>query len=543
VTAAEILTVLGSLYGEDYDTRRYQSTVPCPRCSESLTVVDEPGHRPFCAGGCSPEDVQAELRAVLKRDPAPEDGAALLDQLAAFIRRFVVMSAVQVTVLVLWVVHTAALDAAETTPYLAITSPEKRSGKTRLLELLELLVPRPWLTGRVTAAVLARKVDAERPTLLLDESDAAFKGDKEYAEALRGLLNTGHRVGGKASICVGQGANLSYRDFSTFGAKAIAGIGGLPDTVADRSIPIRLARKGPDETAERFRRREVEPEATRLRERVERFAAGSLEALAAARPHLPDQLDDRGQDAAEPLLAIADLAGGDWPARARQALVELRDGVDVDDESSGVRLLADIRQVFGAAERLATTELLNRLSALEESPWGDWHGRPLTSRALAKLLKPYGVKSRSVRVADDSTPKGYQREQFEDAWKRYLSSNPPEERHNATTRSQSGIEADLQTPQDSVVAELREPANPYDKRDVADVADTGSKRDRSRVSDPDEEAVDREAVELQLARERTAAFANAGRAKACRCERPMRSVNAEGERACWKCGKRLAVAA
>jgi hypothetical protein len=314
--------------------------------------------------------------------------------------------------------------------------------------------------------------------------------------------------------------------------------------VADRSIPIRLARKAPGERAERFRRREVKPEAARLRERVERFASESVEALSTARPDLPDQLDDRGQDAAEPLLAIADLAGGDWPARARQALVELRGGVDVDDESSGVRLLADIRQVFGAADRLATTELLNGLSALEEAPWGDWHGRPLTSRALAKLLRPYGVKSRSVRVADDSTPKGFQREQFEDAWKRYLSSNPPEKRHNATTRSQSGIEADLQTPQDSVVAELREPANPHHKRDVADVAETGSKRDHSRVSDPDEEAVDREAVELQLARERAEAFANAGRPKPCRCGRPIRSVDAEGDRACGRCGKPLpAVAA
>ena len=91
-----------------------------------------------------------------------------------------------------------------------------------------------------------------RPTLLLDESDAAFKGEKEYAEALRGLLNTGHRRGGKSTVCVGQGAELSYKDFSTYCAKAIAGIGKLPDTVADRSLPIRLERRAPGEQAERF---------------------------------------------------------------------------------------------------------------------------------------------------------------------------------------------------------------------------------------------------------------------------------------------------
>ena len=202
---------------------------------------------------------------------------------------------------------------------LAISSAEKRSGKTRLLEVLELLVARPWFTGRVTAAVLARKVDAERPTLLLDESDAAFKGEKEYAEALRGLLNTGHRRGGKSTVCVGQGAELSYKDFSTYCPKAIAGIGKLPDTVADRSLPIRLERRAPDEQAERFRRRDVELEAIGLRAALERLP-DLVPALEEARPDLPGALDDRAQDAAEPLLAIADHAGGDSPERARRAL-------------------------------------------------------------------------------------------------------------------------------------------------------------------------------------------------------------------------------
>jgi hypothetical protein len=125
---------------------------------------------------------------------------------------------------------------------LAITSAEKESGKTRLLEVFETLVANPWFTGKVSAAVLTRKIDAQHPTLLLDESDAAFGGDKEYAEALRGVLNTGHRKGGKSSCCVGQGANTTFRDFSTFCPKAIAGIGKLPDTVAGRAISVRLKR-------------------------------------------------------------------------------------------------------------------------------------------------------------------------------------------------------------------------------------------------------------------------------------------------------------
>src|SRR5262249_8421427 len=130
----------------------------------------------------------------------------------AFIRRFVSLSEAQARALALWVVHTHAVDVADTTPYLAINSPAKRSGKTRLLEILRLIVAFAWMTGRVTAAALVRKIDKEHPTLLLDESDAAFKGDREYAEALRGVLNSGHERGGRASLCVGQGANIEVKD-------------------------------------------------------------------------------------------------------------------------------------------------------------------------------------------------------------------------------------------------------------------------------------------------------------------------------------------
>lgn len=326
--------------------------LPCPRCEGThsplgvrglcltcQTLSQEPSKAQANSNGSGP--VEAFVRTdTLEAPPLGE----VLDEVAGFLRRFVVMSPAQADAVALWVVHTHCFDAAEQTPYLAISSAEKRSGKTRLLEVLELLVARPWLTGRVMAAVLARQVDAERPTLLLDESDAAFKGEKEYAEALRGLLNTGHRRGGKSTVCVGQGAELSYKDFSTYCPKAIAGIGKLPDTVADRSLPIRLERRAPDEQAERFRRRDADLEAEPLRAALTQLAdTATVVMLEIARPDLPGELDDRAQDAAEPLLAIADRAGGDWPARARRALVELHGGREIEDESSGVRLLADIR--------------------------------------------------------------------------------------------------------------------------------------------------------------------------------------------------------
>jgi hypothetical protein len=394
----------------------------------------------------------------------------VLDELAGFVRRFVVMSPAQADAVAVWTLHTHCFAAAAQTPYLAISSAEKRSGKTRLLEVLELLVARPWLTGRVTAAVLARKVDAEGPTLLLDESDAAFKGEKEYAEALRGLLNTGHRRGGKSTVCVGQGAELSYKDFSTYCPKAIAGIGKLPDTVADRSLPIRLERRAPGEQAERFRRRDAQMEAEPLRQALLDLTV--LEhVLEDARPALPGELDDRAQDSAEPLLAIADHAGGDWPERARRALVELHGGRDVEDESAGVRLLADIRSAFEDHDRLASTELLDALHRLDEAPWGDWYGKPLSARVLARLLRPYGVHSRTVRFDDESTAKGFLREQFEEPWSRYIPGFPPSKSHEVTNRSGSGIELDFKRSQEPLCDGLKIAANPHGERDVTDVTD------------------------------------------------------------------------
>jgi len=350
------------------------------------------------------------------------EGAALLEEISRFVRRFVHLSDAQLTVIAAWVVHTHALAAAEATPYLAITSAEKQCGKTRLLETLELLVHKPWHTGRVTAAVLVRKIDAQTPTLLLDESDAAFGGEPEYAQALRGVLNTGHRRGGRASLCIVQGTNISFRDFETFCPKAIAGIGRLPDTVADRSIPIHLKRKAPSEAVERFRRRNVSGQANEIRQWIPAWVSGHLKVLSVARPELPDALTDRQQDSVEPLLAIADAAGGDWPERLRKAVVEVFSGESGEDQSIGVLLLTDIRAIFDAsrAERLTSMELLSELVEIETSPWADYkHGRPLNAVGLARLLKPFGIWPRTIRV-EAATLRGYLRDSFLDAWGRYL---------------------------------------------------------------------------------------------------------------------------
>lgn len=387
-------------------------------------------------------DVRRLVAEARPWQPDTTDLAALLNDVAAFIRRYVVLSEYQAQTAAMWVAHTHSVEAAECTPYLSITSAEKRSGKTLLLEVLSLLVARPWFTGRVTAAVLVRKVARDAATLLLDESDAAFKAEKEYAEALRGILNSGYRRGGVASLCVKAGGDFGLRDFPVFGPKALAGIGKLPDTVADRSIPIELRRKARGENVERFRLRDAKVEAAPLRERLESWAALAVPVLEGARPDIPQELDDRAADVWEPLLAIADIAGGDWPERARAAAKALSVGEGREDDSFGVRLLRDIREVFERrkADRLPSAALVEALVKLEEAPWGDLWGKPLDARRLAKMLKPYGIGSKQLRVDPRTTMKGYQAHDFEDTWSRYIS--PGRETSETRETTAAGVSGD-----------------------------------------------------------------------------------------------------
>ena len=194
-----------------------------------------------------------KLRDLLAKgiDPDRLDLGELLSDVEGFVTRYVYMSDAQAVTVALWLAHTHALEASRVTPYLAVSSAEPGSGKTLLLEVLAMLAPRPWLTGRTTAAVLPRKVEKVCPTLLLDESDTAFRSDKDYAAALHGILNSGYKRSGSSTLCVGQGANIDFRDFSTFCPKAFAGIAKLPDTVRARSFPVRLV-KIADESVEEF---------------------------------------------------------------------------------------------------------------------------------------------------------------------------------------------------------------------------------------------------------------------------------------------------
>jgi hypothetical protein len=368
--------------------------------------------------------------------------AALLDELTRYIRGYVVLSDAQVCAAALWVAHTHALEASEQTPFLAITSPEKRCGKSRLLDALELVVARAWRTIFPSEAVLFRKIEAVTPTLMLDETDAIFDRSNGSTEPLRALLNAGNRRGTSVPRCVGPTQQLV--DFNIFCPKALAGIGELPDTVADRSIPIRLERKRADEAVQRFRRREALEVAEPIAQALASWATDALVDLEAARPDAPRSLDDRAEESWEPLLAIADMARTQWPQRARSAALELS-GDGKEDEALGVWLLRDIRELFedAGADRFASADLATALCLIETSPWGDNRGKELDARGLARRLRPFKIRPRTVRLDDGTTPKGYPLEVFEDAFARYLVVS---DRHTATTPMDKGIEADSRTP-------------------------------------------------------------------------------------------------
>ena len=355
--------------------------------------------------------------------------AAALDALDGFVARYVHFeSEAQRVAVVLWIAATYIpwgedADAFDVAAYLHIKSPEKQSGKTLLLEVIEFTAKDALLTSNISAAALYRVMDSRHPTLLIDEIDAVFpsrKGSGDPSrEEFRALLNNGYKKGGKV-FRMGGPRHDQLQEFSAFGPKGLAGIGELPDTIADRAIPIRLQRKPRSVKVSRWRRRLVKEEAAEVAGRLgEALAEFSPPVLEEDWPELPDQLSDREQELWEPLLSVADLAGGGWLSRALLAAVQLHTGTDRAGVTLGVQLLADIRAVWPDREKVFTRDLLASLNALEESPWGDWYGRPFDARRLAKTLRPYGPRSRKVNV-DGTTLQGWQRADFEDPWNRYL---------------------------------------------------------------------------------------------------------------------------
>lgn len=360
----------------------------------------------------------------------PVNGALLLDAIAMVIEQHIVCERHTVYAVALWIMFTWCIDAAQIAPIACITAPEKRCGKSQLLRLMAALSLRPLKTENITAAALFRSIEKWQPTLFIDEADTFLKENED----MRGVLNAGYEKNG--CVIRTTGDNHEPTPFRVFGAKAISGIGHLPDTLKDRSIILELRRKQPNETRVRLRHADMSL-FERLKQQLARWADDNLEALRVSRPVLPDALNDRAQDSWESLLAIADLAGGHWGKTARHSALAIS-GVEEDAPSINEELLADIKQAFNSMKvtRISSVELLERLCRDDEAPWGTWsHGKPMTPRKLSQRLSDFGISSKTMRDGS-GTFKGYELSDFKDAFNRYLKVTPAYTRDESVTRSQ-----------------------------------------------------------------------------------------------------------
>ncbi|WP_024304113.1 DUF3631 domain-containing protein [Pseudogulbenkiania sp. MAI-1] len=347
--------------------------------------------------------------------PEPLAGATLLDDITAAVRCYVICQPETAQAAALWASMTWLIDVVNVAPIANITAPERNCGKSVMLSTLAKLAKRPLMASNITPAALFRAVEQWQPTLFIDEADA-FADDNEE---LRGLINSGH-TRETAFVVRVVGDDHEPRTFTTWSAKAMAGIGKRAGTIESRAIPLQLRRKLPHENTGRLRSADADALFALLRRQIARWADDHAARLAEHVPAMPDALQNRNADNWEPLLSIADLAGGHWPATARHAALTLS-GVE-DAPSVDQELLADIREVFevrGVA-RLFTADLLAALLEDEEKSWATYNrGRPMSAKQLANRLKGYGIKGGTVRTHHE-TRKGYKLEDFEDAFARYL---------------------------------------------------------------------------------------------------------------------------
>lgn len=370
----------------------------------------------------------AQSAALPQPAPMQPDGHNMLTAIISWLRQYLVCDDHQLTLLALWAVYTWCHDAFPNAVYLNICSPESQSGKTRCLDLLERLCGAPCrMHGGDPATVFrallfncdARKKDQPRQspfTFLFDHCEHTF--GPSLRQPLIALLNSGSR---KSSLDTRDAA-----EFLLFGPKAFAGNSCLPRSLAERRIPLLLRRRKPNEAVKRFDLDALQNEAARFVDSIETWSTRQLPALRlAARKApagLPANLTPHHQECVEPLLHLADLIGGSWPEKARNAVSAV---VMPAGSSLNIDLLADMRMAFAYKENpeyLTTADLTSMLASLEHRPWGGWRD---AARKFGRLLHPFAIKSLNLKLPDGKVLKGYLFTDFQDAWERYLPPLPP----------------------------------------------------------------------------------------------------------------------
>ncbi len=335
-----------------------------------------------------------------------------------------------------WTAHTHLLPLLDTSPRLAVFSPEYKCGKTVLLEAVSFISHDPVMLANVSPAYIYRRVDMGRdspPTVLIDETDTIFGTNSgDAAQDLRGLINSGYRRGATVGRVSGP-QHDKLQEFQTFSALALAGCGrdSVPESVMTRSVIIPMRKMKPGETLKEWHRRDSEPRGFDLRESLAEWASVYLYSGDPLRyPALPAGITGRDREVWEPLVMVADLAGGEWPARLRAAaLAQVNAGRESDPDAVpwARRVLMDTRKVWPDSERtdrIWTVDLIDRLNALPDSPWSGRSANGITPWMLSTWLQDYGIRPGTVRFPNGHISKGYERAGFMGAWARYLDSHP-----------------------------------------------------------------------------------------------------------------------
>jgi putative DNA primase/helicase len=365
-----------------------------------------------------PDGTQGNAVNLPDVEPWPEPvGGGILSEVSTAIAQYVALPDGGADAVTLWIAHTHAYKSFTHSPRLNLCSPEKGCGKTTLIDVIGLLTPRSLRTESVTPAVIFRLADSHFPTLLLDECDTYLTN----SEDLRGLLNAGHRKGATALRC--EGDENQVRTFNAFVPAVLAGIGALPGTLYDRSIRVKLVRALRDEIKKRFDSRHISTEAELCR-KLARWVGDNLEQLEGIDPQLPAGAFNRVADNWRPLFAVAQVAGGEWPERAAIAFAKLEANADTDEQGLGAMLLTDIRQVFddAQADKMFSKDIVAALNGMADRPWSEANrgNREITPAWLSRKLKGFGIKPHNIWLPQEQQCKGYEREAFRDAFRRYL---------------------------------------------------------------------------------------------------------------------------
>ena len=398
------------------------------------------------------------------------DGDALLDEMSGIFSRHLVLPPGAANAMALWSLFAHCHDTAEISPILTLTSPTAECGKSTGLNLIGALVPKPLATNNITPAAVFRSIEKWHPSLLIDEGDSFIKNSDD----LRGILNSGHWKRSAFVIrVVGEGNSMEPAQFTTWAPKAIALIGKLPQTLASRSIHIEMRRMAPGETVVpvRLERLDFGP----VVRKAARWAQDSEAILRGAEPDMPASLFGRRADNWRHLIAIADAAGGRWPDRARQAAETL--SAHGSEQTAGIMLLEDIRAIFTdiGEDRITSSQMVERLIDIETRSWSEWSkGKPITVNKLAGLLKPFRIEPRKIRF-DPKPLQGYEARHFEDAFARYLPSEPEHRNNPQKTAKNQHIEPE----HPSEPVPVRTTRNPAENRQCSGVPDENPENPRN----------------------------------------------------------------